>query len=144
MHRNKGAAGVMGGAHRRSAGFSLLEMVVAMLMLALALGALYQGASGATRNVRNDEKYAYGVELARSLLSDNGMVPMAGVSTSGETSSGFHWTVNTQPLDIGRDPVTKNLLQEIEVRVSWVDSRRQREVVLNSVVEGFAPPRESP
>jgi general secretion pathway protein I len=130
--------------HRPSAGFSLLEMVVAMMILALALGALYQGASGATRNVRNDEKYAYGVELARSLLSDNAMVPVTGVNSAGETSSGFRWAVNTRPLDIGRDAATRNLLHEIEVRVNWVDSQRQREVVLNSVAEGFEPPREAP
>ena len=52
---------------RRCGGFSLLEMVVAIAILALALAALYQAAGGATRNVRSDEKYAYGVELARSL-----------------------------------------------------------------------------
>ena len=41
-----------------SAGFSLLEMVVAVAILALALGTLYQAASAATRNVRSDETYA--------------------------------------------------------------------------------------
>ena len=53
----------------RGKGFSLLEMVVAISILGLTLGALYQAVSGATRNVRTDEKYAYGVELARSLLA---------------------------------------------------------------------------
>ena len=48
---------------------------MAISILALALGALYQAAGGATRNVRVDEKYAYGVELARSLLANNGSVP---------------------------------------------------------------------
>ena len=51
-------------------GFSLLEMLVAMSILGLALGALYQASTGATRNVRVDERYAYGVETARSLLAD--------------------------------------------------------------------------
>lgn len=72
----------------RAQGFSLLEMVVAIAILALALGALYQAASGATRNVRADEKYAYGVELARSLLAANARVPADGVSDSGETEGG--------------------------------------------------------
>ena len=65
MALRRGAAPVP---HRgRASGFSLLEMIVAMAILGLALGALYQAASGATRNVRSDEKYAYGVELARTL-----------------------------------------------------------------------------
>ena len=55
----------------RSRGFSLLEMLVAMSILAMSLGALYQAVSGATRNVRSDERYAYAIELARSLIAVN-------------------------------------------------------------------------
>ena len=68
----------------RQSGFSLLEMLVAISILALALGSLYQAASGATRNIRTSERYAYGVELARSLLSENAMVPQRGVNNSGD------------------------------------------------------------
>jgi general secretion pathway protein I len=121
----------------RSAGFSLLEMVVAISILALALGALYQAASGATRNVRADEKYAYSVELARSLLADNTVVPASGVSTQGETPGGFRWRVTTSPVQMQRGGLQAGSLHEIEVAVGWVDGRKQREVVLNSVVEGL-------
>ena len=123
----------------RAQGFSLLEMVVAIAILALALGALYQAASGATRNVRADEKYAYGVELARSLLAANARVPADGVSDSGETEGGFSWRVSTRPVDFQRTSMAAVSLQEIEVGVSWEDGGRLREVVLNSVVEGILP-----
>ena len=63
---------------------------------------LYQAASGATRNVRTDEKYAFGVELARSLLADNARVPRNGVNKRGETAGGFIWDVRTWPVDLGR------------------------------------------
>jgi general secretion pathway protein I len=121
----------------RSAGFSLLEMLVAISILGLALGALYQAASGATRNVRTDEKYAYGVELAQSLLADNAKVPLSGVNIQGETSSGFKWRVNTRPVKLQRSALPVGSLHDIEVGVAWVDGRKRREVVLNSVVEGF-------
>jgi len=124
---------------KSSAGFSLLEMVVAVAILALALGALYQSASGATRNVRIDEKYAFGVELARSLLVDNGMVPVSGVNVAGETKGGFNWYARTQALDFGEGLPAGATLHEIEVGVSWVDGGKRREVVLNSVVEGYPP-----
>jgi general secretion pathway protein I len=87
--------------------------MVAITILALALGALYRAAGGATRNVRTDERYAYSVELARSLLAENAMVPVSGVSARGETAGGFQWRVDTH-----------------------VDGSKRREVVLNSVVEG--------
>jgi general secretion pathway protein I len=121
----------------RSAGFSLLEMLVAISILGLALGALYQAASGATRNVRTDEKYAYGVELAQSLLADNAKVPLSGVNIQGETSGGFKWRVNTRLIKLQRSALPVGSLHDIEVGVAWVDGRKRREVVLNSVVEGF-------
>ena len=121
----------------RSAGFSLLEMLVAISILGLALGALYQAASGATRNVRTDEKYAYGVELAQSLLADNAMVPLSGVNIQGETPGGFKWRVNSRHVKLQRSALPVGSLHDIEVGVAWVDGRKRREVVLNSVVEGF-------
>ena len=121
----------------RSAGFSLLEMVVAISILALALASLYQAAGGATRNVRTDERYAYAVELAQSVLANNAMVPVSGVSAHGETAGGFKWRVQTTPVNLQRTPLPAGSLQEIEVAVGWTDGRKQREVVLNSVVEGF-------
>ena len=121
---------------RRAAGFSLLEMIVAMAILALALGALYQAASGASRNVRSDEKYAYGVELARSLLANYARVPPGGVNTSGETAGGFRWRVATRQIDLERSALAAASLHYIEVAVNWRDGVRGGEVVLDSVVEG--------
>ena len=122
---------------KASAGFSLLEMIVALSILALTLGALYQATAGATRNIRVDEKYAYGVELARSLLADNGRVPATGKSASGETSGGFSWYVKTNPLSFERRSRSNTLLHEIEVGVNWIDDGKRREVLLHSVAEGY-------
>ena len=49
-------------------GFSLLEMLAALVILGLALGALYQAASGATRNARVSAEYAIATTLAESEL----------------------------------------------------------------------------
>ncbi|MEH6637614.1 MAG: type II secretion system protein [Halioglobus sp.] len=122
----------------RERGFSLLEMVVAISILGLALASLYQAASGATRNVRTDEKYAYSVELARSLLANNARVPVSGVNLQGETAGGFKWRVQTRPVNLQRTSLPAGSLQEIEVAVGWIDGRKHREVVLNSVVEGVS------
>ena len=120
-------------------GFSLLEMLVAISILAIALVSLYQAATSATRNVGLDEKYAYGVELAESLLALNANVPISGISESGETAGGFRWTVESVPVTVRTGRLIPGSLQAIEVSVGWKDGKKTREIVLNSVVEGVRP-----
>ncbi|MFT4825675.1 MAG: general secretion pathway protein I [Halioglobus sp.] len=122
-------------AKRHSQGFSLLEMIVAMSILALSLGVLYQAVSGATRNVRTDEKYAYGVELARSLLANYAVVPASGLSTRGETAGEFRWEVQASPFELPQ-PMQAGSLQAIAVTVSWPDRGGSKSVALHSVVQG--------
>ncbi|MEM1113671.1 MAG: prepilin-type N-terminal cleavage/methylation domain-containing protein [Pseudomonadota bacterium] len=122
----------------RQGGFSLLEMLVALSILALSLGALYQAVSGATRNVRTDERYAYAVELARSLVALNAVVPAGGLQERGETEGGFIWQVQSLPLGRGSTGLPDGALQDLAVEVAWLDGSKRRQVVLNSVVEGVS------
>ncbi|WP_170150212.1 type II secretion system protein [Parahaliea mediterranea] len=117
-------------------GFSLLEMVVAIAILGVALGALYQAAGGASRNIRTDERYAFGVELAQSLLADVSQVPDRGYSNGGTTEGGFLWWVEATPLPAQAKGLAPGALQEVEVMVAWQDGRHRREVRLHSIVEG--------
>lgn len=125
---------------RSARGFSLLEMLVALAILGLSLGALYQATSGATRNVRSAEKYAYGVELARSLVAEHALVPAGGLSVQGETAGGFLWQVEARPAQAGSGSLPPGTVQDLGVVVRWSDGRKAREVVLNSVAAGV--PRE--
>lgn len=112
-------------------------MVVAVAILGLALGALYQSMGGATRNVRADQRYAYAVELGRSLIADNSLVPLQGLQKSGETAGGFVWQVAAVPLPRPRgSSLAGGRLQQIDVQVSWPDGTRQRQINLTSVVAG--------
>jgi len=90
-----------------------------------------------TRNVRADERYAFAVELGRSLLADNIQVPKSGLSNNGVTAGGFKWTVTTRPAPLGRSGLDEGALQEIEIIVSWADGLRDRRIRLDSVVEGL-------
>jgi general secretion pathway protein I len=121
--------------HSRQRGFSLLEMLVAISILGLTLGTLYQAVSGATRNVRTDERYTYSVELARSVLANNAVVPARGVNKAGETAGGFRWRVVSRPVPGAGPRNTFAQLRQIEVTVAWDEGSRTREVALHSVVE---------
>ena len=120
----------------RHCGFSLLEMLVALSILSMTLGVLYQAVSGATRNVRTDERYVFSVEPARSLLVEYGQVPTEGGSWKGETEGGFSWKVAASPIDIPFDILFPGAIQSIDIEVGWIDGRRERKFELSSVVEG--------
>jgi general secretion pathway protein I len=107
-----------------------------MAILSLSLSVLYQAVGGSTRNVRTDEKYAYAVELARSLLADNLAVPRSGVNSRGKTHGGFAWLVNSSPLPQKGKQLPPGSLHNLEVSVSWDDGSKRRAVVLYSVVPG--------
>ncbi|WP_299773781.1 prepilin-type N-terminal cleavage/methylation domain-containing protein [uncultured Pseudoteredinibacter sp.] len=122
---------------RSQAGFSLLEMLVAIAVLGLCLGALYQAVAGASRNVSLDEQYAYASVLAESLLANHQVVPITGLQLNGETEGGYGWQVSTQPA-AGDYPegMKEGSLQDIEVVVSWDDGHRERQFLLESIVVG--------
>jgi len=120
----------------REKGFSLLEMIVAVAILGISLGALYQAVGGATNATRIDEKYLYAIEIAKSVLADNSIVdPSANVS--GVTEGGFKWELLSE--SVSAESIAKNsedALQKIIVNVSWDDGVKSRKVQLVSVVSG--------
>lgn len=110
---------------------------MAIAILAMSLAAMYQVAGGATRTVSVDEKMVYGVELARSLMAMNQVVPLGGLRESGETEGGFRWEVRTHPVALPDEmPLSEGQLQTINVVVRWPDGEKERAFELESVVAG--------
>ncbi len=118
-------------------GFSLIEMLVAMAIMAMSLTALYQATAGATRNVRVDEKYSYAYLLAESLMAEYAVVDINGTDEHGSTAGGFHWHVMAQPV-IGDAPAVlkEDGLQAVQITVAWGEEDTQRQVRLDTVVAG--------
>lgn len=118
-----------GGSNAR--GFSLLEMLVAISILGLVLGMVYEAATGAVRNVKVAEDYSYAMLFAQSLLNEYGQQPASGFRASGE-SNGFRWSVKAEPIPaLNAQDATR--LQKFESRVEWGELR-PREFVLSTVV----------
>lgn len=108
----------------RAPGFSLIEMLVALVILSISLGVLYQAATGATRNVRVAAEYTDAVILAESMLADQSYVTQENYSASGQFQA-FQWSLSSWPVpyDDGLDPeergITADPLQFLQVVVSW-------------------------
>lgn len=123
-------------ARRQVSGFTLLEMLVSIVLLAMSLGALYHAVGGAMRAVGTDEKYVYAVELARSLVALNTLVEPDSTQ-QGETEGGFIWEVRAQSIQTeSSKALPAKQLQDLRVQVQWSDTGKKRSIVLESVVAG--------
>lgn len=114
-----------------SKGFSLIEALVAIAILGVSLGMLYQAAGGAVRSVSTSEDYAYAVELAQSLMAMNSKASLSGVSANGQTEDGYHWSVSS---DIyAQDDTGQPSLYAVLVSIRWGSVVRPRVFELRTI-----------
>ena len=120
-------------------GFSLIEMLVALVVLSLSLSVLYQAAIGATRNVRVASEYTDAVMLAESMLAEHSHVTEENFAVTGRYAQ-FDWQVSSWPaeyedgLEPEQRPVAPQALQYLEVVVTWQGANAPRTLDLLTVV----------
>ena len=109
---------------RAQGGFSLLEVIVAMSIMAISLGALYQSGGGALRGALEAGARTRATALALALLDGQWSVPPTGLQDGGNIG-GMTWHLVTTPFQPGPAMGEKGwALHRIEVSVSWDEGRR--------------------
>lgn len=125
-----------------SHGFSLLEVLVALSIMAFGLAAIYQVSGSSVKAMHDDERYTYAIVLARSLLDRQQTLPTPGWRDSGTTEDGFHWRITSTPIESQAEPPPP--LHEVRIDVGWPDARRDRHVTLYTILPERPPAREGP
>ena len=128
----------------RDAGFTLLEVLVAFIIVSLALVALLDGGAAGLRGAAAAGRVEDAVALARSHLSSfDALAAPTAEDLQGDEGNGFHWRLRVAPLDsltataLGRtrrDPaaLTQTTLYQVSVIVSWRAGRQQSSVRLDT------------
>jgi general secretion pathway protein I len=124
----------------RARGFTLIEVLVAFAILALALGVLLQVFSGGLENARVSEAYTTAGLLAESKLAALGAEePLAEGQSTGRFDDRFRWRVDVRPYEeAGRsgpaDPDAWPVSAfEVVVTVSWDEADEERSVSLSTL-----------
>ena len=149
---------------RRQRGFSLIEVMVSFVLLAVALGILVAILGGGLAQVRQAEQATGATLLAESLLAEVGVLtPIEPGSTEGESADGrYRWTLEVseapdpaplpedllvlEPAELaGRVQVVAPVLYQLQLDVRWGEDEYQRELRFTSLrVRYPLSPLESP
>jgi general secretion pathway protein I len=126
------------------AGFTLLEVVIAFAIAALALGVLYQGALVGLRSAAIAGRTEEAVSRARSHLAALGHgTPLAPGDQEGDDGGGYRWHTRITTLATARARAGETLdgeeairrpvtLYAVNVAITWRQDGRERQVELDS------------
>lgn len=124
---------------RAMGGFSLLEVLVAFSIMAMALGALYQSVGSSVNATLRGEYQSRAAVAATSLLSLYASVPPEGLATSGQTPDGMSWSARSVPLEDADATPSPRRLQRLEIRLTWQEAGREREFAVATLVPEVTP-----
>ena len=103
----------------RTRGFSLIELVAAITILAMALTALYRSAGTSVRSAQISERQTAAVLTARSLLASHDTIPKGGMQDSGTTDDGLQWSVTATPIAQESRIGEMFPVYRVDVTVTW-------------------------
>ena len=115
-------------------GFTLVEVLVAFAIAAIALATLFRIFAGGLQSAQISEAEARATMLAESRLAAVGVEqPLAEDDQAGETEDGYRWRIAARGIDSGEGahPVRR---YEVTVTVAWgPEDERERAVVLRTI-----------
>ncbi|WP_299203951.1 type II secretion system protein [uncultured Amphritea sp.] len=114
-------------------GFSLLEVLVAMVIAALTLGVILNLFSGAAKSAAINSDYRNAVQVAESTLEQLASDPLRSNDLEGHESR-YRWRASITPWETGAEQTVRYpfILYQIEVQVSWGE-RSDYPVVLKTL-----------
>jgi general secretion pathway protein I len=121
-------------------GLSLLELLVAFVIMAFSLTALYRATGSAVRSVSTTEQHWRAATLAQSLLESRDSVAAAGWHESGE-GGGLQWQVHSAPYPTEVRSEAAPSLHQVEIVVRWTADGRARQLAVNTLLpQSRTPP----
>jgi general secretion pathway protein I len=123
----------------RVAGFTLLEVVVALIIAALALVVLFRAGGDGLFAVATASRAEQAIERAQSHLAAVGNdVALLPGESNGDDGGGYRWRLTIKPLAHWRLPEAGNAegatttLYDVVVAVSWPGRHHDQAVVLQT------------
>lgn len=128
---------------RPAQGFSLLEILVAFVMMALVVGTLLQLFGSSMRNVALSDEYSFAIQVAESRLQAVGseIKVEQGSERGSEEGTPYSWVVEMEPVELHEDQDDFSLSVQpyrVSVVVAWDSDGKKRQFALSSLRFGEA------
>lgn len=120
---------MVGRAQRGQSGFGLIEVVVALAIVALMLGVTYQISSISVRSTARSENYLRALATAKSTLAEASASPVLRIGTVVGSTDGVAWSRAVKPYN-APSPTTDTRLFQVTVVATRQGSRVTLETVL--------------
>ena len=124
-------------------GFTLIEVLVAFVLLALVLGTAFEIFSTGLARASELENHSRALVIAQSRLAATGLEEaLKEGDTQGESADRrFHWVASVRKLEEGVDPANPApsiyAMYRVDVRVAWTGGdTRERSLSLATVTLG--------
>ncbi|MGB3916895.1 prepilin-type N-terminal cleavage/methylation domain-containing protein [Thiothrix litoralis] len=123
---------------RFNKGFSLLEVMVAFVVMGLVVGVILQLFGSSMNSVALSDEYSFAVQVAESRLATvgNEIEVQDGNESGEEKGSGYRWEVQMAPIKLSDEMEKLPLplqLYRVEVVVTWKSGDKSREFHLSSL-----------
>lgn len=114
-------------------GFSLLEVIVALAIMAIGYMTVFNLFSVSIKSVGMSDQYQRAVGLANSKLSEIEMMNYETTALSGtfENEENYQWSLSIEPYDSPLNDPEENLnLSKVTLKVFWEDNKKPGNVEL--------------
>jgi general secretion pathway protein I len=116
------------------AGFTLLEVVVALAVMAASLNVILPVISTAVGRIAQAERISQARLLAQSMLTRVGReIPARPGESFGHDERGYHWRIQQTSFERPGDQGPATSLVKIEAEVSWGRGPSERRIVLTTL-----------
>jgi general secretion pathway protein I len=121
-------------------GFSLIEIMIAFVIMAIALTIVIRVFSTGLKTVSETEKYSIAVQIAESLMARVGEdISLDNSQLKGDIEETYYWLVTIEPMLINYklfmgDGSNDNMqLKKVKIQVGWLDNQISSKIELDEI-----------